>query len=141
MSYLCQVCLITFSRRNQPFFAGEFEQFVEVGRDIERGSPFKVLGADVVRVQFDFDTAVADTSDVVPVIAVTHEGNDRLLEQKLLGDRVVAFQGQADTVVQCAEVDAGIVFVGLLPGNVVVTFRRGRFAQSGDEGACSAARA
>ena len=43
----------------------------------------KFLVRIVVRVQLDFNTTVADTSDIVPVITVTHERNDRLFEQQL----------------------------------------------------------
>ena len=138
MSYLRQICFITFAGRDQSLFAGQFEQLVEVGREIERSSPFEVLGANVVRVQLDFNTTVADTSDIVPVITVTHERNDRLFEQQLFGDGIVAFQSQADTVVQCAEVDTGVVFVRLFPSDVMVTFGRGSLTQSGDQCACAA---
>ena len=44
------------------------------------------------------------------------------LNSNCFGDGIVAFQSQADTVVQCAEVDTGVVFVRLFPSDVMVTF-------------------
>ena len=84
-------------------------------------------------VELNFNTGVADLSDVVPVVLETGERLRGLLEEQGAGHGVVSVEGQGDSVVEESGIETEVPFVGLLPGDIGVCERRRGVGGPGDQ--------